>query len=79
MECTGFLIGLGYDATIMVRSVVLRGFDQQMAQMIAAEMERRGAHFVYQAKPQKIEKQNDGRLLVHWVDKVRFEVQSEYK
>nr|XP_034188785.1 thioredoxin reductase 1, mitochondrial isoform X2 [Osmia lignaria] len=69
LECTGFLTGLGYDTTIMVRSIVLRGFDQQMANMIAGEMERRGAHFIYQAKPQKIEKQSDGRLLVHWVDK----------
>lgn len=54
----------------MVRSIVLRGFDQQMANTVAQEMERRGIHFIYEAKPSKIEKQTDGRLLVHWVDKV---------
>lgn len=54
----------------MVRSIVLRGFDQQMASTVAQEMERRGVHFIYEAKPSKIEKQADGRLLVHWVDKV---------
>lgn len=54
----------------MVRSIVLRGFDQQMASTVAQEMERRGIHFIYEAKPSKIEKQTDGRLLVHWVDKV---------
>lgn len=37
--------------------------------MVASEMEQRGVHFVYQAKPKAIEKQEDGRLLVHWVDK----------
>lgn len=27
LECGGFLAGLGYDVTIMVRSILLRGFD----------------------------------------------------
>ncbi|CAK9820445.1 Thioredoxin reductase 1, mitochondrial [Anthophora plagiata] len=69
LECAGFLNGLGYDTTIMVRSVVLRGFDQQMATTVAQEMENRGVHFIYQAKPSKIEKQSNGQLLVHWIDK----------
>lgn len=73
LECAGFLNGLGYDATIMVRSIILRGFDQQMANIIAEEMENRGVHFVYQAKPKALEKQEDGRILVHWVDKVLFQ------
>lgn len=54
----------------MVRSIVLRGFDQQMANLVADEMKQRGVHFIHQAKPKKITKQEDGRLLVHWVDKV---------
>ncbi|XP_011258105.1 thioredoxin reductase 2, mitochondrial isoform X1 [Camponotus floridanus] len=69
LECAGFLNGLGYDTTIMVRSIVLRGFDQQMANLVAEEMEQRGVHFIYQAKPKKVAKQEDGRLLVDWVDK----------
>ncbi|XP_032685323.1 thioredoxin reductase 1, mitochondrial isoform X2 [Odontomachus brunneus] len=69
LECAGFLNGLGYDATIMARSIVLRGFDQQMANIVAEEMEHRGVHFIYQAKPKKISKQDDGRLLVDWIDK----------
>ena len=28
LECAGFLAGLGYDVTVMVRSIFLRGFDQ---------------------------------------------------
>jgi len=27
LECAGFLTALGYDTTIMVRSILLRGFD----------------------------------------------------
>lgn len=27
LECAGFLNALGYDATVMVRSILLRGFD----------------------------------------------------
>ena len=30
LECAGFLRGLGYDVTVMVRSILLRGFDQQV-------------------------------------------------
>lgn len=54
----------------MVRSIVLRGFDQQIVNMVAEEMKNRGVHFIHQAKPKKIDKQANGRLLVHWVDNV---------
>lgn len=27
LECAGFLAGLGFDTTVMVRSILLRGFD----------------------------------------------------
>ena len=30
LECAGFLTGLGLDATVMIRSVPLRAFDQVM-------------------------------------------------
>lgn len=42
LECAGFLRGLGYDTTIMVRSILLRGFDQQIAGMIGDYMESHG-------------------------------------
>jgi pyruvate/2-oxoglutarate dehydrogenase complex dihydrolipoamide dehydrogenase (E3) component len=28
LECAGFLTAFGYDTTVMVRSIFLRGFDQ---------------------------------------------------
>ena len=39
LECAGFIRGCGYDTTVMVRSILLRGFDQQMAQMVGDYME----------------------------------------
>lgn len=39
LECAGFLKGLGYDTTIMVRSILLRGFDQDMAKRIGIHMQ----------------------------------------
>lgn len=60
--------GLGYDATIMVRSVVLRGFDQQMANIVAEEIASKGVKFLYKCIPLSVEKQPDEKLLVKWKD-----------
>jgi len=38
LECAGFLAALGYDTTVMVRSILLRGFDQDMANRIGQYM-----------------------------------------
>ena len=40
LECAGFLAALGCDTSVMVRSILLRGFDQQMASKIGEYMER---------------------------------------
>lgn len=61
---------MGYDTTLLARTIVLRGFDRQMAEHVAEEMQQRGVRFVYEAKLKKIAKQEDGRLLADWVDKV---------
>lgn len=64
LECAGFLKGLGYDTTVMVRSIVLRGFDQQMAEVITASMVEKGVNFLVHQIPKSIEKTADGRLSV---------------
>ncbi len=38
LECAGFTTALGYDTTVMVRSILLRGFDQDMANLIGEHM-----------------------------------------
>lgn len=39
LECAGFLRGLGFDTSIMVKSIFLKGFDQQIAKKIIEYME----------------------------------------
>ena len=56
LECAGFLTALGYDTTVMVRSILLRGFDQDMANRIATYMENHDTKFIRGATPSKLEK-----------------------
>ncbi|XP_073900674.1 thioredoxin reductase 3-like [Castor canadensis] len=46
LECAGFLAGFGLDVTVMVRSVLLRGFDQEMAEKVGSYMEQHGVKFL---------------------------------
>lgn len=66
LECAGFLRGLGYQSTVMVRSIVLRGFDRDMVNLVQAEMEEKGVKFLTGKIPVKITKQPSGKLLVEW-------------
>ncbi|CAB1100645.1 unnamed protein product [Ectocarpus sp. CCAP 1310/34] len=66
LECAGFLTGLGVDTTVMVRSILLRGFDQGIAERIGSFMEAEGTRFLRPAVPQRISKTEQGRLLVRW-------------
>ncbi|XP_055909126.1 thioredoxin reductase 1, mitochondrial isoform X1 [Eupeodes corollae] len=68
LECAGFLKGLGYEATVMVRSIILRGFDQQMANIVADAMVERNIPFLRNTVPKSVEKTEDGRLLVKYVN-----------
>ncbi|GMS96159.1 hypothetical protein PENTCL1PPCAC_18334 [Pristionchus entomophagus] len=71
LECAGFLKGLGYDVTVMVRSILLRGFDQDMAERIRKQMTDDGMKFV-SSIPTRVEelepttKEKAGRLKVYF-------------
>lgn len=54
LECAGFLAGLGLDVTVMVRSILLRGFDQDIANKIGEYMEEHGINFIRQFVPIKV-------------------------
>ena len=54
LECGGFLAGMGNDVTVMVRSILLRGFDQDMAEKIGTYMEKHHIKFVRKAVPTKV-------------------------
>ncbi len=66
MECAGFLSKFGYETHVVARSIFLRGFDQQMANMIVEYMENHGTRFIRQSIPTKIEKLPNGKLKVYW-------------
>ena len=51
LECAGFLAGLGYNTTVAVRSILLRGFDCECADMIGSYMEDHGVKFKYSVVP----------------------------
>uniref|UniRef100_A0AAY5E886 Thioredoxin reductase 2, tandem duplicate 2 n=1 Tax=Electrophorus electricus TaxID=8005 RepID=A0AAY5E886_ELEEL len=68
LECAGLLAGIGLDASVMVRSVALRGFDQQMAQLVTGHMEARGTRFHWGCVPTSVEKLPSGLLQVKWTE-----------
>jgi len=73
LECAGFLTGLGFDTTVMVRSIFLRGFDQECANKISDYMAAEGTKFVRGKVPSKFEKTESGQVRVY-VDDKEFEV-----
>ncbi|KAM6965580.1 thioredoxin reductase 2, tandem duplicate 2 [Aplochiton taeniatus] len=68
LECAGFLTGIGLDASVMVRSIALRGFDQQMAGLVTDYMEAYGTRFLWRCVPQRVDKLSSGALQVTWTD-----------
>lgn len=60
LECAGFLHGLGIDVTVMVRSIFLRGFDQQLANKIGDYMKKIGIKVGHNSVPTKINKKGHG-------------------
>uniref|UniRef100_A0A2I3T633 thioredoxin-disulfide reductase (NADPH) n=1 Tax=Pan troglodytes TaxID=9598 RepID=A0A2I3T633_PANTR len=68
LECAGFLTGIGLDTTIMMRSIPLRGFDQQMSSMVIEHMASHGTRFLRGCAPSRVRRLPDGQLQVTWED-----------
>ena len=51
LECAGFLAGIGLDVTVMVRSILLRGFDLSMAEKVGESLEQHGVKFIRKSIP----------------------------
>lgn len=54
LECAGFLRSLGLEVNVMVRSILLRGFDQQMAELIGDCMADDNTKFLRPCIPTKV-------------------------
>lgn len=59
LESAGFLNGLGFDTTVMVRSILLRGFDEDISNKIGKAMERMGVKFEWGLTPSRFEKNSE--------------------
>jgi len=55
---------MGYEVDIMVRSILLRGFDQEIAEKIGDFMQLNGVKFIRQTIPHKVQKLENGKKLV---------------
>lgn len=81
LECGGFLHGLGYDVTIMVRSIFLRGFDQEMANKAADYMKESGVKFLMQhniVKVERLEEGQPGKIRATFINAEGVEVTDEF-
>ncbi|XP_028312989.1 thioredoxin reductase 2, tandem duplicate 2 isoform X2 [Gouania willdenowi] len=67
LECAGFLTGISLDATVMVRSIALRGFDQ-IAGLVTDYMEAYGTRFLWKCVPKRVERLASGALQVTWAN-----------
>jgi len=63
LECASFLKHLNYNVTMMVRSVVLRGFDQQMANILMEQLE---LNTIRNSIPIKIDALPNGKKRVYY-------------
>ena len=80
LECAGFLAAFGFDTTVMVRSILLRGFDQQMAEQVGKYMEEHSVKFMRGFVPTKIELIEEGtprKLRVHYKEVATGDEKSE--
>lgn len=66
LECGGFVKGMGHEVAVMVRSVPLRNFDQDMVAKIVEKMEELGVRFLNQSNPSSFEKLENGKILAKW-------------
>jgi len=64
LECAGFLRGIGCDVTVLMRSIPLRGFDQECAEKICEYMQEEGTEFIRGQTPTKVEKLPSGKISV---------------
>ncbi len=69
LETAGYLRGLGFDSTVMIRSVPLRGFDQEMAKLVVRHMEGEGVKFLNRCNMHSFKRTGDGSVQATWKDR----------
>lgn len=65
-EFAGILHELGVEVTLVVRSdTLLRGWDRSLADRLLSISTQKGIQFRFDTKPERLEKQADGSILMH--------------
>lgn len=65
LECAGFLSGLrAGEVTVLVRSILLRGFDREIVERVKTIMDHNGTKILTGVLPVSVEKLESGKLLV---------------
>ena len=67
LECAGFLHAIGFSSTVMMRSIPLRGFDQQCAELVVDYMQKDGVDIWRGCLPKKFERVGK-QVKVHYTD-----------
>lgn len=65
LECAGFLAGLGFEVTLLVRSILLRGFDRECVDRIQRSLEEKGVTILFGKTPEKLERTADEKITCH--------------
>ncbi|KAL3943036.1 MAG: hypothetical protein SGBAC_002854 [Bacillariaceae sp.] len=68
LECAGFIAAMGFDTTVAVRSILLRGFDRECADKIGENMKSHGVKFMTKVTPTKLEKVENDQIKVTFSD-----------
>lgn len=79
LECGGFLRGMGFDVSILVRSTPLRNFDQDMVARVVERMTDIGVKFHNNSNPESFEKTESGMVLAKWKNAAGEIVQEEFE
>jgi thioredoxin reductase (NADPH) len=78
LECAGMLHGIGREATVMMRSIPLRGFDTDMANRLVNFMEAMGVRFIKKAVPVALTRNELGSITVDYKDETGATHQETY-
>jgi len=73
LECAGFLNGLGLDTSVMIRSIPLRGFDQQIAELLVENMASEGINILRNSSPVRFSKDLQGQIKATWQNVETYE------
>lgn len=78
LECGGFLRGMGFDVSILVRSTPLRNFDQDMVKRVVEKMQDIGVKFLEHSSPESFEKSANGQIIAKWKNSSGETIEEEF-